>query len=328
MAKPTYTPPPNEAPILGDPSFAAKAQGFLGWFPVMGDYMQGMGDWIETMIGDVPSDNIAAFAHLEGAANKLPYFTGAGAMAMADLTADGRSLIGQSGTLKASGGLLTGTGVTQSKYDNTVGRLLKAGDNGILGAVVNAATLGISSLDDAPVGSLINCYPIATNLPGSSTIGVVDTMAIDNGNIYQEFTPIYPTSALKQRYFRHRMFAVWTDWTPMYPEYGSNSNGDYVRLQDGTQICEARISVATDVWGTSVGSLYEPSNGTIWTYPAVFSSVPRAFSGAVEIGGAVPAGVSFSGLSSTSVNFRPWCTVNSAAGANKYVYLTAIGRWK
>ncbi|WP_406870270.1 hypothetical protein ABEB22_10810 [Thioclava sp. 'Guangxiensis'] len=333
MAKPTLTPAPNDPPVLGSPSFAADAQGYLGWFPVMGQYMQDMGDWIETMIGDVPSDNIAAFAHLNGAANKLPYFTGAGAMAMADLTADGRSLIGQSGVLKANGGLLTGTGVTQSKFDATAGRLLKAGDNGILGAVVNAATLGISSLDDAPIGSLINCYPITTNLPGSATIGIVATMAIDNGNAYQEFTPIYPTSALKQRYFRHRMFDVWTEWTAMYPERGSNSNGYYVKHANGDLECHLN----TFKLAYSSG----PVCVSDWTFPYAFSTFYNAI-GTIDAGGtSLPNGSASissigavqwanSGANLTTARMQVRCipTVAFASGDYVTVRLSAWGRWK
>ncbi|WP_339109273.1 hypothetical protein [Thioclava sp. GXIMD4216] len=329
MAKPTLTPAPNDPPILGSPTFAADAQGFLGWFPVMGQYMQDMGDWIETMIGDVPSENIAAFAHLTGAANKLPYFTGAGAMAMADLTADGRSLLSQSGALKVAGGLASGTAVTQSKFDQTTGRLLKAGDNGILGPVVNATAVGITSLDDAPIGSLINCYPIATNLPGSASIGFVRTMAIDNGNICQEFTPIYPTSALRQRYFRHRMFGVWTGWTAMHPEYGSNANGNYVRLPDGTQICHARIIAADAAWATAQGAVYRQDTSNTWTYPAAFfDNSNLTITGSIETGTTVVGGMTFNGVGATSANYRAWSVVAMAAGSAKIIHLKAIGRWK
>ena len=45
--------------------------------------------------------NLAALAGLTGAADKLPYFTGAGAMALADLSAYGRSLIADADALSA-----------------------------------------------------------------------------------------------------------------------------------------------------------------------------------------------------------------------------------
>ncbi|WP_339112862.1 hypothetical protein [Thioclava sp. GXIMD2076] len=327
MAKPTYTPPPNEAPILGDPSFAAKAQGFLGWFPVMGEYMQGMGDWIETMIGDVPSDNIAAFAHLGGAANKLPYFTGAGAMAMADLTADGRSLIGQSGVLKASGALLAGTGVTQSKFDNTVGRLLKSGDAGVLGPTVSMGSIGITSLNNAPSGASVSFYGVHTERPDDVSVGMVQTFEGPSGEKTQVCYPTYPYSEVGQIYYRTYISSAWSSWSFVFPKRGSNSNGEYVRFPEGTQICWRRSSHGGYTWTTADGALFMQGSSSNWTFPASFSAIPTV-SGDAETAAASITGVAFGSATTTVVPFRPWSSTSLSGSIEKYVHTRAVGRWK
>lgn len=56
------------------------------------------------------SGNLAALAGLVGAADKLPYFTGAGTMTLADLTAFGRSLINRADVAAAAQLLSAGFG--------------------------------------------------------------------------------------------------------------------------------------------------------------------------------------------------------------------------
>ena len=60
MPRPTYTPPPNPAPSLGDPNFSANASGYLGWFPSFGAYTEAMADWYETGFAKELEDGTAA----------------------------------------------------------------------------------------------------------------------------------------------------------------------------------------------------------------------------------------------------------------------------
>jgi hypothetical protein len=58
-------------------------------------------------------------------------------------------------------------------------------------------------------------------------------------------------------------------------ERGSNSNGEYVRLADGTQICwnfEAGSADCSDT-NTFLGSLYR--GAVAWSFPAGFSAIPN-----------------------------------------------------
>ncbi|WP_406720437.1 hypothetical protein RPE78_09660 [Thioclava litoralis] len=287
MAKPTLTPAPNDPPILGSPTFAADAQGFLGWFPVMGQYMQDMGDWIETMIGDVPSENIAAFAHLTGAANKLPYFTGAGAMAMADLTADGRSLLSKSGVLGLnSAGLPVGSAVAQSKYDTTTGRFMKVNDAGLMGRAINANEIAANmDLNDAPSGVNIAFGVGSKNTPrvdlgdGTGMAGFLYTYEWNTGVKIQSIVATYPSPLVGRVY---RRYFDQTNWGPWIPEYsaanattyqsvdgvqpifqrGSNSNGAYTLFLDGRMECTRTLTLST----------VAPSNlSAVWTFPYAFA---------------------------------------------------------
>src|SRR5690606_9110831 len=57
-------------------------------------------------------------------------------------------------------------------------------------------------------------------------------------------------------------------------EMGSNSNGTYVRWENGLQLCYVRIGDFGPIdrpWGT----LYTgPEGGRQWTFPAAFVSIP------------------------------------------------------
>lgn len=102
-------------------------------------------------------------------------------------------------------------------------------------------------------------------------------------------------------------------------EYGSNSNGSYIRFADGTQVCW-RIVDDTD------GGYY------IWTYPAAFASTPVAIGQA----GVIPGNENWTGkmilaaaFSATAV-FYPYSATGTAAlfaGPIRWYFL-AIGRWK
>lgn len=79
--------------------------------------------------------NLTSFASLTGAADKLPYFTGAGALSLAVLTAAARTLLAAStvGAQRTAMGLGTAatSNITTSPIDTTAGRLLKLGDYGL-----------------------------------------------------------------------------------------------------------------------------------------------------------------------------------------------------
>lgn len=103
---------------------------------------------------------------------------------------------------------------------------------------------------------------------------------------------------------------------------GSNANGSYIRLSDGTQICRHRINRSSAYTPTAFGSLYLAPSVT-WTFPAAFSSEP-AVSAMVEAdGGRSWATGGGTNLSATSLTFQA-LQANSNPTATSYSVL-AIG---
>lgn len=108
-------------------------------------------------------------------------------------------------------------------------------------------------------------------------------------------------------------------------ERGSNTNGEYVRFADGTQICWQTITGTNWVIATAAGSLFGMDAEQSWTYPIAFA------------GGSVAA-VTATMLSSSNVFGKARHVSQSAAGwrflsptsiasTTASVSLLAVGRW-
>lgn len=109
---------------------------------------------------------------------------------------------------------------------------------------------------------------------------------------------------------------------------GSNANGEFLRLADGTQICWKTQTVNTAISNSDGGSvLYSPAV-VLGAYPAAFSgeapSTPLSVSG-----GGAGAFLSSSSASPTLTNWGSYFLTSGAsrAAANYYVSCIAIGRW-
>jgi len=110
-------------------------------------------------------------------------------------------------------------------------------------------------------------------------------------------------------------------------ESGSNSNGEYVKYADGTQICWYYRAVNSEI-NDSVGSLYRSSFDQFWDYPAGFTGAP-VFLGTINEGSGAANGTF--GLTTASANetgtlYQFWA---SQSIPNEVIdhSLTAIGRW-
>ena len=178
---------------------------------------------------------------------------------------------------------VTGTAVTQSPTDTTAGRLLKVGDFGV-GAQpsdgdsdleIDYVSLGrVTFRVDGTLTSLIN-LPRRTNrnfqLAGS-TGGTAARAWVRKQNDEDDFTP------WRELYHTGNLIGTVSessgDPTGAVIERGSNSNGEYVRFADGTQIC---LISGTDTFTTSSSGQVHRDDSTLgssWTFPAAFSTSP------------------------------------------------------
>lgn len=104
---------------------------------------------------------------------------------------------------------------------------------------------------------------------------------------------------------------------------GSNSNGEFVRFADGTQICQHALTIGTSL--TASGSIFL-SDQSAWTFPAVFSATPSVTGGRT---GSATAPFWLcqgnSGVSGSVANLRVLGTASFGSGIVMSVF--AYGRW-
>lgn len=278
----------------------------------------GVQEAVLDLLEQLSNGNLSSLSGLTSAANKLPYFTGAGTSALTDLTSKARGFLAES---------------------TTAGMVSKLGPVfGGLAPVPSGADVGLS---DGDFNSIIvaGVYTIAgswTNGPyaggGSSTYTgtlIVHARSFNNGYWQELF--------LNERRFRRFTstpggLSGWSPWRAAanevvgtvgndsgYPsgsviERGSNANGRYIRFADGTQICTATL--------TSTGGSFN------WIFPAVFSSAPDAVDGTprTSTGNARIMAVAGSGGSlSITFNFRTASDTAASDGSEATVFV--IGRW-
>lgn len=173
------------------------------------------------------------------------------------------------------------------------------------------------------VGTLV-VYPYATPLEGGAT------------QIMQFY---YPRRAENEFYYRQNRGGVWSVWqrvldrsqllgavsqsagvpTGAVIERGSNSNGDFVRFADGTQICYRDV--------TGVNS--NIATGQVFTSSAASADFPSSFaSGTVVFGGAT-AKTASALANGRIVGTSNWSysLTSPLSRTGDAVSLIAIGRW-
>lgn len=176
-------------------------------------------------------------------------------------------------------------------------------------------TTGITSISTVGVGAVIKLHfdgnltltHHATNLilPGGRNI---NTAAGDEIEIVEYATGMWRCT--KYQYAAHMSSGG-------VVSSGSNSNGSYLRLADGTQIC--RFTGLSQICNVASGPIFTSTEAT-WTYPATFVDTPEvtASSSTNSRWAAVTPGP-------TSALVRQYQTATSATATS--VSLIAIGRW-
>lgn len=268
---------------------------------------------------------LTSLGSIAGAANFMPYWTGAGVMSSTALTPLGRTLIGgaDAPSMRTTLGLV----LTSSATDATAGRVLKVGDSVTLlsggasnrstyGGTANAIALttGAGMSGTIPTGLQLRFRATATNT-GSATI------AVDGGSAIacRTITGV----ALPAGYIRTDVDTVarfdGTYWmVDRQVERGGNANGEFTRFADGTLIC----------WVSGLSAI--DTDDTVWTFPAAFTyptnPARAAISGWVPAVLSVPRILQIGSLASgTSVNVRVLSTSWARVAAS--VHLMATGRW-
>lgn len=282
----------NLIELLGNGNLQALAGLTLG----SGDFIVGTGGGT---VGVLDGANLQAEAGLTGAANTLSYFTGPAAKALTPLTAFARTLLDDADAAAAQNTLIVAQ-KQSSLTDTTAGR----------GMLVGAFGLGAFSppriTTDANLITLNGWQPVAgaaANTP-EGIDGIALTSMWDNNVAGSQmfFTP--STGAL---HIRMRGASAWGTWRRLDIQRGSNSNGDWTRFPDGTQICMGLVPIG--------------ATGTV-IYPAAFSSVPYNPGGSnTNADVLVDSWGTMSTSTALSFDYR-WKSLTDARGC-----YTAIGRW-
>lgn len=106
-------------------------------------------------------------------------------------------------------------------------------------------------------------------------------------------------------------------------EKGTNTNGEYIRFSDGTQICYIYKNISIGAMGEISPTLWNAILDNI-PFPANFISAPVVH-GSFLMGEEINA--SLRSISSTYVNFR-LMTYSDQGNQSKIINIIAIGRWK
>lgn len=203
---------------------------------------------------------------------------------------------------------VTGTAVTQGATDTTAGRLLKVGDFG-LGA---AAGVFSANIDTITVNGFyrLSTGAVSTASPTPS-LGAGQYLIHYNWDVNAAHQVLYTLGADRpSSYERTKISNVWGHWRRVFNagnilgpvsqsggiptgrmfETGSNANGRFLRLPDGTQFC----------WSGALTLSTNPSDNAMlsapWTFPAAFSEAPNVMATL-----SVNSGV-FSGFGSLTVS--------------------------
>ena len=337
MPRPTYIPPPNDPPVVGSPTFAANADGFLSWFPTFGDYNEALADWYQTGFAKELTNGTAALPSMAFANDPDTGLYWAGANTLG-FSAGGTRRTLLSNTAMQVDVPITGTAVTQSATDTTVGRVTKTGDGGLLRS---SGGLNVADFNafNTPTGfyNYVGTTPnIASRPAGVSTFGTLLVERYDADNVKQTLTD---TVSPYRTYTRTSDNGVWQPWerlitdadivgtvsqsggvpTGAVIQRGSNSNGEYVRFADGTMICTG-VGDAVAVT-TAKGALYGGDAAYTWTYPAVFVEAPVVSGSA----GQTLRWVSYDKSYAANVGYRLLAHASNASLVSPSHI--AIGRW-
>ena len=239
-----------------------------------------------------------------------------------------------------------GDGVTQSSTDTTAGRLLGWPENergifGIGGFGLPAAAAELDAIERGGFYFLSDSIPNVANtdsfvmhVPTRSGTGAFQLLKRE-------------TDGNSDLFFRHKARdAAYSDWIEIYHtgnlvgtvsqsggdptgaviERGSNSNGQYVRFADGTQICTNDDVASVSVEDQS-GNWWRSESFT-WDFPVSFADRPLTYGGISGTSGTDLNRVvgCFGQSSATQATIRVFSATGASSSTSR-IGLCAVGRW-
>jgi len=111
-------------------------------------------------------------------------------------------------------------------------------------------------------------------------------------------------------------------------ERGSSSNGEYIRFQDGTQICWIRAAIGAVGTNAAIGNIFFSAVLGFNPFPAAFVSPPTVTYSIAAIGdGTLWCSAAGDSTATTPSSIYAVSPLNSTKGTVFYGYI-AVGRWK
>jgi len=223
---------------------------------------------------------------------------------------------------------------TASATDATAGRLLKVGDSATLlsaspalrvtyGGTGDAITLttGAGISGTPPTGLAVRFRATAANT-GATTIALDGGSAVACRTITGVALPAgyVRTNAETEAYFDGTFWVL-----DRVEERGSNSNGEFVRLAGGTQICTFRETDAANfvTASTADGGIFISATVSL-TFAAAFIAAPTVEASFARSSGSFAQLASSVTGSTTVAELRMAAATTGSVGAVRY---TATGRW-
>lgn len=272
------------------------------------------------LIDMLGNGNVASIAALTSAANKVPYYTGSGAAALADFKLKGRDIVNTAdmADLLAKLGPVFG-GPAPQPVNAEVGMTDGNFDGINVGGVYSITGSWSNGYVSASVSTYTGMLVVYARILQSH---YVQLYYRSNGEVWMRHTSVVGGTSWPNAWFRINSQMVGTVTqssgvpTGAIVERGSNANGEYVRFADGTQICWGNITI-TPVANT-------PTSGSV-TFPASFASAVKTVQVTpyTSVIGSIVIGASFNSLTNAGMEvfiYRASTTSTSCSW-------TVIGRW-